>query len=46
MQFFAGEEKCLWLKDGSIKRETESLIMAEQEQTIRTNAIKKKLDKA
>ena len=52
MQFFnqievvAEEEKCLWLKDGSIKRETESLIIAEQEQTIRINAIKKKLDKA
>ena len=41
----AGEEKWLWLKDGSIKRETESLIMAAQEHAIRTNAIKAKLDK-
>ena len=49
-QFFnqtdvAGEEKWLWLRDRSIKRETESLIMAAQEQAIRTNAIKAKIDK-
>ena len=41
----AGEEKWLWLRDRSIKRETESLIMAAQEQAIRTNAIKAKIDK-
>ena len=41
----AGEEKWLWLRDRSIKRETESLIMAAQEQIIRTNAIKAKIDK-
>ena len=41
----AGEEKWLWLRDGSIKRETESLIIAAQEQAIRTNAIKVKIDK-
>ena len=41
----AGEEKWLWLRDGSIKRETESLIMAAQEQAIRINAIKAKIDK-
>ena len=41
----AGEEKWLWLRDGCIKRETESLIMAAQEQAIRTNAIKAKIDK-
>ena len=40
-----GEEKWLWLRDGSIKRETESLIMAAQEQTIRTNAVKAKIGK-
>ena len=40
----AGEEKWLWLRDGSIKRETESLIMAAQEQAIRTNTIKVKID--
>ena len=41
----AGEEKWLWLRDGSIKRETESLIMAAQEKIIRANAIKAKIDK-
>ena len=41
----AGEEKWLWLRDGSIKRETESLIMAAQEQAIRENVIKAKIDK-
>ena len=40
----AGEEKLLWLRDGSIKRETESLIMAAQEQAIRTNATKAKIE--
>ena len=40
-----GEEKWLWLRDGSIKRETKSLIMAAQEQAIRTNTIKAKRDK-
>ena len=39
------ERKWLLLRDGSIKRETESLIMAAQEQTIWTNAIKAKIDK-
>ena len=39
----AGEEKWQWLRDGSIKIETESLIMAAQEQAIRTNAIKSKM---
>ena len=41
----AGEEKWLLLRDGSIKREMESLIMAAHEQAIRTNAIKTKIDK-
>ena len=39
-----GEEKWLWLRDRSIKRETESLIMVGQEQAIRTNAVKAKKD--
>ena len=39
----AGPEKWLWLRDGSIKKETESLIMAAQD--IRTNTIKAKIDK-
>ena len=42
---FAGEEKWVWLRNRSIKRETESLIMAAQEQAIRTNTIKAKIDK-
>ena len=37
-----GEEKWLWPRDTCIKRETESLIMAAQEQAIRTNSIKPK----
>ena len=41
----AGEEKWQWLRDGSIKIETESLIMVGQEQAIRTNAIKSKIDR-
>ena len=32
-----GKKKWLWLRDRSIKRETESLIMAAQEQAIKTN---------
>ena len=40
-----GEEKWLWLRDRSIKRETKSLIMAAQEQAIRTNTLKAKRDK-
>ena len=41
----AGEEKRLSVRNGSIKRETESLIMEAQEQVIRTNAIKAKIDR-
>ncbi|XP_063604907.1 uncharacterized protein LOC134780228 [Penaeus indicus] len=35
-----------WLKKGIIKKETEGLIMAAQDQALRTNAIKKYIDKA
>ena len=42
----AGEEKWLWLRDGNKKREIESLIMVAQEQAIRANAIKAKIDKS
>ena len=34
----------MWLKGTGIKRETESLILAAQEQAIRTNVIKAKID--
>ena len=40
-----GKKKWLWLRDGSIKRETKSLIMATQEQAITTNTIEAKTDK-
>ena len=35
----------MWLKDGTLKEETETLIMAAQEQAIRANLIKAKIDK-
>ena len=41
-----GEKRWIWLKDGSIKRETETLILAAQEQSLRTNAIKAKIDRS
>ena len=34
-----------WLKHGSIKKETEGLLMAAQDQALRTNAVKNKIDK-
>ena len=42
----AGDTRWLWLKQGSLKRETESLFLAAQEQAIRTNAIKAYVDKS
>ena len=44
-EHLADEQQWLWVKDGTLKRETESLIMAAQEQAIRTNLIKAKIDK-
>ena len=44
-QNLASNESWLWLRHGSLKRETESLILAAQEQAIRTNNIKAKIDK-
>ena len=38
------EDRWLWLKQGNLKRETESLILAAQEQAVRTNVIKAKID--
>ena len=36
----------LWLKDGSLKKTTEGLIIAAQDQSLRTNAVKAKIDKS
>ena len=35
-----------WLQNGDLKRETESLIVAAQNQSIRTNLVKAKIDKS
>ena len=40
------QERWQWLRNGTLKRETESLIFAAQEQAIRTNVIKGKIDKS
>ena len=37
------EESWNWIKNGDLKRETESLIMAAQEQALNTNAVKKNI---
>ena len=36
----------LWLQNGDLKRETESLIVAAQNQSIRTNLVKARIDKS
>ena len=36
---------CTWLKKGELKKESEGLLTAAQEQALRTNAIKAKIDK-
>ena len=35
----------VWLQNGDLKRETESLIVADQNEIIRTNLVKAKIDK-
>ncbi|XP_062826554.1 uncharacterized protein LOC134296214 [Anolis carolinensis] len=40
------EKTWLWLTNGTLKKETEGLILAAQEQPIRTNAIKAKIEKS
>ena len=34
-----------WLKNGFLKRETEGLILADQEQAVRTDLVKHSIDK-
>ena len=42
----SNEETWSWLKQGSLKRETEALIIAAQDQALRTNYIKATIDKS
>ena len=42
----SNEETWRWLKQGSLKRETEALIIAAQDQALRTNYIKATIDKS
>ena len=39
------DKTCTWLRKGNFRRETESLLMAAQNSTIRTNHIKARIDK-
>ena len=39
-------DKWVWLQRGELKRETESLILAAQDQCVKTNLIKTKIDKS
>ena len=41
----AGEESWKWLRNGFLKKETKGLILAAQEQALRTNSIKHSIDK-
>ena len=51
-QFFRSTQKdrddksWLWLKNGKLKKETEGLIIAAQDQALRTNSIKNRIDPA
>ena len=40
------EQSWVWLQNGDLKRETESLIVAAQNQSVRTNLVKAKIDKS
>ena len=39
------DKSWLWLKNGKLKKETEGLIIAAQDQALRTNSIKNRIDK-
>ena len=40
------EQSWVWFQNGDLKRETESLIVAAQKQSIRTNLVTAKIDKS
>ena len=40
------EQSWVWSQNGDLKKETESLIVAAQNQSIRTNLVKTKIDKS
>ena len=40
------DQCCAWLQNGDLKRETKSLVVAAQNQSIRTNLVKTKIDKS
>ena len=40
------EQSWVWLQNGDLKRETESLIVAAQNQSMKTNLVKAKIDKS
>ena len=39
------DKTCIWLREGNFKRETESLLIAAQDNAVRTNHIKARIDK-
>ena len=43
--YIAGDESWRWLKNGFLKKKTEGLIPAAQEQALRTKSIKHSIDK-
>ena len=42
----ASNNTWVWLQQGHLKKETEGLLMAAQSQSLRTNAVKAKIDKS
>ena len=45
LESIESEESWLWLKDEKMKKETEGLLVAAQDQALRTNVIKKRIHK-
>ena len=42
----ASKDSWIWLTNGNLKKETEGLLIAAQDQALRTNVIKAKIDKS